>query len=97
MNKASAGETVDCGSIPDRIKPKIIKIGIHSFLLDVQQWKGDCVAGLEKLLGFALITNFYKCNYNLKFSITIIQVQVIVIQLHLQWKDSQNVAINSVT
>ena len=43
----------------------------------------------------------YKYNYNLKFSITIIQVQVIVIQLPFQlqllWKDSQNIATNSLT
>ena len=41
----------------------------------------------------------FNYNYNLKFSITItitiIQVQVIAIQL--QWKDSQNIAINSLT
>ena len=34
-------------------------------------------------------------NYDLKFSITI--VRVIVIQLQLQWKDSQNIATNSLT
>ena len=43
----------------------------------------------------------YNYNYSLKFSITItiIQVQVIVIQLQfqLQWKDSQNIATNSLT
>ena len=26
-----APETIDRGSIPDRVKPKTIKIGIHSF------------------------------------------------------------------
>ena len=45
----------------------------------------------------------YKYNYSLKFSIAItnIQVQLIVIQLQfklqLQWKDSQNIANNSLT
>ena len=28
---------IDSGLIPGRVKPKTIKIGIHSFLLDVQQ------------------------------------------------------------
>ena len=31
VDKASATETVDSGSIPDRVKLKTIKIGIHSF------------------------------------------------------------------
>ena len=31
VDKASATETVDSGSIPGRVKPKTIKIGIHSF------------------------------------------------------------------
>ena len=31
VDKASATETVDLGSIPSRVKPKTIKIGIHSF------------------------------------------------------------------
>ena len=31
VDRASATETVDLGSIPGRIKPKNIKIGIHSF------------------------------------------------------------------
>ena len=31
MNRASATEVVDTGSIPGRVKPKTIKIGIHSF------------------------------------------------------------------
>ena len=31
MDKASATETVDLGSIPHRVKPKTIKIGIHSY------------------------------------------------------------------
>ena len=40
VNRASAIEAVDSSSIPSRVKPKIIKIGIHSFLLDVQQLTG---------------------------------------------------------
>ena len=32
MDKASATETVDFGSIPGWIKPKIRKTGFHSFL-----------------------------------------------------------------
>ena len=31
VDKATVTETVDSGSIPGRVKPKIIKIGIHSF------------------------------------------------------------------
>ena len=31
VDRASATETVDSGSIPSRIKPKTIKICIHSF------------------------------------------------------------------
>ena len=31
MDGASATETVNSGSIPGRVKPKTIKIGIHSF------------------------------------------------------------------
>ena len=41
VDRASATETVDLGLIPGRVKPKTIKIGIHSFLLDVQQLKGQ--------------------------------------------------------
>ena len=44
MDRASATETVESGSIPGRVKPNIIKIGIHSFLLDVQQLKTSCEA-----------------------------------------------------
>ena len=36
VDRASATETVDLSSIPSRVKPKTLKIGIHSFLLDVQ-------------------------------------------------------------
>ena len=31
MDRASATEMVDSGSIPSRVKPKTIKIGIYSF------------------------------------------------------------------
>ena len=31
VDRASATKTVDLGSIPGRVKPKTIKIGIHSF------------------------------------------------------------------
>ena len=31
VDRASATEAVDEGLIPGRVKPKIIKIGIHSF------------------------------------------------------------------
>ena len=44
VDRACATETVDTGSIPGRVKPKTIKTGIHSFLLDVQQLKGLCEA-----------------------------------------------------
>ena len=32
VDRAPAAETVDCGSILRRVKPKTIKLGIHSFL-----------------------------------------------------------------
>ena len=31
VDRASATEAVDLGSIPGRVKPKTIKIGFHSF------------------------------------------------------------------
>ena len=31
VDRASATETIDAGSIPVRVKPKTRKIGIHSF------------------------------------------------------------------
>ena len=31
MDRASGTEAVDSGSVPGRVKPKTIKIGIHSF------------------------------------------------------------------
>ena len=42
MDKESATEAVDSDLIPGRVKPKTTKIGIYSFLLDVQQLKGQC-------------------------------------------------------
>ena len=36
MARATAIEAVYMGSIPARVKPMITKIGIHSFLFDVQ-------------------------------------------------------------
>ena len=47
MDKASAINAVDSGSIPSPVKPNTIKIGIHSFLLDVQQLKGQYEASAE--------------------------------------------------
>ena len=35
VDRASATETVDLGSIPSPVKPKSVKIGIYSFLLNV--------------------------------------------------------------
>ena len=40
MDRASATETVDSGSIPGRVKQKTIKIGIHSFPAWVSAIKG---------------------------------------------------------
>ena len=31
VDRASAAEAADSGSIPSRVKPKTIRIGIHSF------------------------------------------------------------------
>ena len=36
----------DSGSIPGRVKPKTIKIGFTTSLLDVQQLKGQCEASI---------------------------------------------------
>ena len=44
VDKASATETVNYGSIPFRVKPKTIKIDIHSFQVYVQRLKGQCEA-----------------------------------------------------
>ena len=44
VDKASATEAVDTGSIPGRVKPKTIKLVFTAFLLDVQQSKGLCEA-----------------------------------------------------
>ena len=41
MDRASATEAVDSGSIPGRVIPKTIKIGFTASLLDVQQLKGQ--------------------------------------------------------
>ena len=46
VDRASATEAVDSGSIPGRVKPKTVTIGIHSFMLDVQQLKGQCEASI---------------------------------------------------
>ena len=37
MDRASATETDNLDSIPDRVKPKTMKLVIRSFQLDVQQ------------------------------------------------------------
>ena len=37
VDRAFGTKTVDSGSISGRVEPKTIKIGIHSFALDVQQ------------------------------------------------------------
>ena len=43
VDRASATEAVDSGSIPGWVKPKTIKIAIHSFpAFDVQQLKEQC-------------------------------------------------------
>ena len=44
MDRASATETVDSGSIPGLVKPKTIKMKFIASLLDVQQLKGHCEA-----------------------------------------------------
>ena len=44
MDRASATETVDSGSILGRVKPKTIKLVFTLSLLDVQQLKGQCEA-----------------------------------------------------
>ena len=41
VNRASVTETTDSSSIPNEVKSKTIKIGILSFLLDVQHFKGQ--------------------------------------------------------
>ena len=38
-DRASATEAVDSSLIPGQVKPKTVKIGIHSSLPDVQQLK----------------------------------------------------------
>ena len=44
-DKAFAAEAVDPSLIPGRIKPKSVKIGIHSFLAWRSAWKGPVVCG----------------------------------------------------
>ena len=44
VDKASVTETVDSGSIPDRVKSKTIKIGIHSFPAGLSTIKKKCEA-----------------------------------------------------
>ena len=44
LDRAFAPETVDLGSLPDRVKPKTIKIDIHSFLLTFSNSRGQCEA-----------------------------------------------------
>ena len=56
MDRASASETVDSGSIPPRVKPKTIKKSVFTAtLLDVQQLKGQCEAstmcGIDRWAG----------------------------------------------
>ena len=44
MNRASTTETVDLGSNPGRVKPKIIKLGFIAFLFEVWHEKRHCEA-----------------------------------------------------
>ena len=44
MDRASATEAVDSGSIPGRVKPTTVKLVLTASLLDVQQLKGECKA-----------------------------------------------------
>ena len=44
VDRASATETVDTGSIPSRVKPK--KLVFAAFLPDNQQLKGQCEASI---------------------------------------------------
>ena len=44
VDRASATETVDSGSIPGRVKPRTVKFVFTASLLDVQQLKGQCEA-----------------------------------------------------
>ena len=46
VDRASATEAVDTGSIPGRVKPKTIKLVFTASLLDVQQLKGQCEASI---------------------------------------------------
>ena len=44
VDRAPATETVDSSSIPDRVKPKTIKICVHSFPAWRSAIKGQCEA-----------------------------------------------------
>ena len=44
VDRASATDSVDSGSIPGRVKPKTLKLVFTASLLDVQQLKGQCKA-----------------------------------------------------
>ena len=44
VDRASASEKVDPGSISGRVKPKTIKFVFTASLLDAQQLKGQCEA-----------------------------------------------------
>ena len=42
VDRVSATETVDLGSIPGRVKPKAIKMILTAFLLAIHQLNGYC-------------------------------------------------------
>ena len=44
MNRTSATETVALGSIPSRVKPNTVKIGLHRFPARRHGWKEQCEA-----------------------------------------------------
>ena len=44
VDRAFATETVESGSVPDRVKPKPLKLVFTAFLLHVHQLKGQCEA-----------------------------------------------------
>ena len=78
MDRASATEAVDTGSIPGRVKPKTNELVSTASLLDVQQLKGQCEAStmggrqvaawleVQKALRCLLAKTIWwiKCNYN---------------------------------
>ena len=75
MDRASATEVVDLGSIPGRVKPKIIKIGIHSFPAwrsaikgavrggQMDRWQLDSKTERSLRCLLAKATWWIKCNY----------------------------------